>query len=275
LKVPGNFLDYSPRISGYDFIKLAYLLVLLAFIVAVFRLAIQRTAVAENNLPPFPRAGFSWKFDAESRVLTNPQGVQLYRLSEDLTTWQPVVPASLALQLPDRYSLHQSGTGQWQIIDPNGAVISSWNSETFTWVIGLLPTPTVPRPTATLTPTRAASLATIPPTATASLTPSPTLAVTVTPTTQVCSTSVKPRLTVGKQARLLINLNLHTTPEMTDNVFNGYSGGEVVDVLQGPICVPYLNGAYWWWQIRNAQGLAGWSVEAMLNGAEYFLAPIE
>jgi len=139
--------------------------------------------------------------------------------------------------------------------------------------MGIIPTATQPRPTPTLQITANPTLA--PPTPT-SIFPTATSTISVTPlTTPACNPDVQSYLAVGLPARVLINLNMHTTPEMTDNVFDAIPAGQIVDVLQGPVCVPHLNGAYWWWEIRNAEGVTGWSVEATLNGAVYFLEPLE
>lgn len=263
------------HISGYDLIKLAYLLVVLGFGYGIYHFTSHGTPISEANLPAYPPAPFEWKYNADSRELTNPQGVQLYRLSAKGDVWQPVVPASFLLQLPGRYTVKQNKGGLWQILDVNGAVVSSWNPVTFAWTLGQIPTPTrdrsttTPTPNLTPSPTPLKTLRSLPPT----FTPTPTI--TPTGSQASCNTRIVSRLTAGKTARVLINLNMHTAPEMTDNVFNGSPSGELVDVLQGPVCVPYLNSAYWWWQIRNSKGAVGWSVESMLNTATYFLEPVD
>ncbi len=268
-------MENKNRISVYDLIKLAFVLVLVAFTVVVARPAAQPVQVAETNLPDFPPANFEWEYDPAAHELMNPQGVQLYRLGLDGSFWQPVIPASVSLQLPRGYRLRQISQGGWQIIDNAGAIVASWDTVEFRWVMGLIRTATPTRVTATpeASATPAASAT---PTLRPTPTPKPTFTLTATATaTQSCNTPVETRLTAGQPARVVINLNLHTTPEMADNVFDANPALAVVDVLRGPLCVPYLNSAYWWWEIRNDRGVTGWSVEAMLNGAVYFLAPLE
>ncbi len=261
-------MENKNRISAYDFIKLAFVLVLAAFVFVVARPASQPVPVADTRLPEFPPASFKWEYDPGTRKLMNPQGIQLYRLGADGSFWQPVIPASVSLQLPGGTLLRQNSLGSWQIFDNAGAIVASWDAAGFRWVMGLIPTATPTRRTPTL---QASTTPTPQPTVTPTTS---TLKATAT-ATQSCNTTVESHLTAGQPAQVVINLNLHTTPEMLDNVFDANPAGEIVDVLQGPLCVPYLNSAYWWWEIRNTEGVIGWSVEAMLNGAEYFLAPLE
>ena len=265
-------MENKNRISAYDFIKLAFVLVLVAFVVVIVQPAEHPAPVAETNLPEFPPANFEWEYDPATHELMNPQGIQLYRLGSDGTFWQPVIPASVSLQLPGGYRRRQNSQGGWQIFDNSGAIIASWDTVEFRWVMGLIRTATptaTPEATATLEPSAT-------PTPRPTLTPKPTFTRTATATaTQSCNTPVETRLTAGQPARVVINLNLHTTPEMADNIFDANPALAIVDVLQGPLCVPYQESAYWWWEIRNDRGVTGWAVEAKLNGAEYFLAPLE
>lgn len=270
-------MENKNRISVYDFVKLAFALVVVVFIYVLIRPPLQPVPVSNNALPAYPAASFKWEYDTETHELLNPEGVQLYRLSADGSQWQPIIPASLVLQLPGEYRLIQNSARVWQILDTVGAVVSTWDVENFRWVMGILPTATLQRPTATLeasqTATQTQMITTVQPSPTS--TPDVSLATATHTATNTCNTKVEPKLTVGKQARVLINLNMHTHPEMVDNVFNATPAGEVVDVLDGPICSPYLGGAYWWWQIRNSRGVTGWSVEATINGAVNFLAPLD
>jgi hypothetical protein len=266
-------MENKYRISGYDFIKLAFALAVIVFLYVAFRPPEQANPVAETILPAYPPANFEWEYDPATRELLNPQGVQLYRLAADDVTWQPMIPATLSLQLPTEYRLVQNSQRSWQILDAVGTVVSSWDSTNFRWIMGLIPTPTRTKPaptelsTATLTP--------IIPTMTLSPTAQLTKSGPTQTPTQSCTNAVETRLTAGQDAQVLINLNLHTGPEMGNNVFDSTPAGDIVDLLQGPICVPYQNGAYWWWEIRNAEGITGWSVEATLNGAVYFLGPLK
>lgn len=261
------------QISGYDFIKLVFALTVAVFLYVAFRPSTQPQRVTDLTLPAYPQADFEWEYDPATRELLNPQGIQLYRLDADNVTWRPIIPATLSLQLPGEYRVVHNSQRTWQILDTVGAIISSWDAENFRWVMGTIPTATQPRSTPTLQITATPTLAAPTPT---SIPATATLAVPVPlPTTSACNPNVPTYLTAGQPARVLINLNMHTTPEMIENVFDANPAGVIVDVLQGPVCVPYLTGAYWWWEIRNAEGVTGWSVEATINGAVYFLGPLE
>ncbi|HEY4692957.1 MAG TPA: hypothetical protein VIH16_05930 [Bellilinea sp.] len=266
-------METKNRISGYDFIKLAFVLAVAVFLYVAIRPPAQPEPTAGVTIPAFPPANFEWEYAPSTRVLLNPQGVQLYRLAPDGVTWQPIIPATLSLQLPGEYRLVQNSQRVWQILDAVGATISTWDSQNFRWVMGIIPTATPPRSTPTLQATLTSTLVTSAPTA---IPPTPTLTSAVTQTaTLTCSADAQSFLTAGQPAQVLINLKMHTAPEMTNNVFDANPAGEVVDVLQGPVCVPHQTGVYLWWEIRNDDGVIGWSVEATLDGSVYFLEPLE
>jgi hypothetical protein len=79
---------------------------------------------------------------------------------------------------------------------------------------------------------------------------------------------------IGGTARVLTNLNLRSAPEIANNIFKTHVTGTTLSVLQGPVCVPYQNSAYLWWEVEGPGGVTGWSAEAFLNGNGYFLEPV-
>ncbi len=47
-----------------------------------------------------------------------------------------------------------------------------------------------------------------------------------------------------------------------------------LDIVGGPVCIPYGEGVYRWWNVKTASGQAGWSSEGSLMGQQYFLEPL-
>jgi len=146
-------------------------------------------------------------------------------------------------------------------------------------------TATLPMPSATPLPVEPTATVLPPsPTATA-LAPTPTPAAaakaepTATPQAQAaaadCPKAQPARLTVGKQGRVLANLNLRKAAGMDQPVLLVSLPGSVVDVIGGPTCGPYQNSAYLWWNVKTKDGTTGWSAEASLSKNSYFLEPVQ
>jgi hypothetical protein len=106
-------------------------------------------------------------------------------------------------------------------------------------------------------------------------------AVTATPqaapaaTTAVeCKAPSASRLVIGKNAMTLGDLNLRSEPKIGDNILTVSVTGATVKVLDGPVCMPYLDGAYLWWQVQTSSGKTGYSAENYYNGLGYYLKPL-
>lgn len=89
-----------------------------------------------------------------------------------------------------------------------------------------------------------------------------------------CPLARPPRLTVGQQAQVTTNLNLRGEAGMDKPIIRVSLPNSKVDVIGGPVCIPYQSGAYLWWNIRLDDGTVGWSAEASLSSDFYFLRPI-
>jgi hypothetical protein len=138
------------------------------------------------------------------------------------------------------------------------------------------PTPTatmiVPTPTATLASTEAATIPAPSPTAT--LVPAPTATQPVPPTSADCPLAQPSRLSVGQQALVITNLNLRKDAGMDKSIIQVGLPNSKVEIVGGPVCIPYQNGAYLWWNVKTADGITGWSAEASLSQNFYFLQPV-
>jgi len=142
-------------------------------------------------------------------------------------------------------------------------------------------TPVVPSPTSTLEiqPEATATLspeATATPQPEATATPQPEA--TATPQPQSVSTDcplAQPsQLAVGKHALITTNLNLREAAGIDQLIIRVGPPNSTVEIIGGPICIPYQNGAYLWWNVKTSDGITGWSAEASLSKNNYFLQPI-
>jgi hypothetical protein len=79
----------------------------------------------------------------------------------------------------------------------------------------------------------------------------------------------------GRTATILRRLNFRSSPGIQDNWLRTNIPGTQVEVMSGPECVPYVSGAYLWWQIRLPDGEVGWSAEGSIYGTFYFMEPSE
>lgn len=69
------------------------------------------------------------------------------------------------------------------------------------------------------------------------------------------------------------NLNLRASPGMDQEIMLVHLPGIRLEIIGGPFCIPYLDGAYRWWQVQRPDGQIGWSAEGSLNRFYYFLEP--
>jgi hypothetical protein len=122
-----------------------------------------------------------------------------------------------------------------------------------------------PSPTQIVTPT---------PTGTPAIEPTTTQAAGTPSGIYTCESALaRSRLQVSGNATILRRLNFRSSPGIQNNWLRTNLPGTQVEVLDGPVCLPYFNGAYVWWQIRQPDGQVGWSAEISLLGRFYFMEP--
>jgi len=295
-------MENRRRWMAYDWFMLIGALILLALLIVLMVGSNQPVPPTGITLPAYPAASFTWTYDAANQALLDPQGVQMYTLSADWTTWQPVIPAETQAALPSGYQLVQDPAAGWVIRYSDGTLLYTWDVQAFRWnaaqtaqAIGQQPVPgSTPLPAAavaaapTVAPTAVPTMAfAAAPGAAPTMSPSPatleTPAATEAPPAEAaaaptsaadCQPPVPARLVVGKTARVLSALNMRSEPVIDDNILTRNSTGTVLTVLQGPVCVPHENSAYLWWQVESSDGTTGWSAENYSNGQGYFLEPI-
>ncbi|NPA31432.1 MAG: SH3 domain-containing protein [Chloroflexi bacterium] len=246
-------MDAKHNVRSYDWFKfvVAVILALIALLLllrskkapalsAAGAVASEAQAEIQAKLPKFPSAGFEWKYDAARGVLLNPEGRAVYRLDPDLGKWVPELPDDLRAKLPEGFQIGEVD-GRWQITAPDGKVLFRWNPETLTWEA-------------------------VEETSTAG---------TAEPTETGDCAARPARLKVGDSAKVLTNLNLRSSPGIGENWLLTMPAGTVVEVIGGPECLPYGDGAYRWWQVRLPDGRTGWAAEAPIHGDSYFLEPVK
>lgn len=88
-----------------------------------------------------------------------------------------------------------------------------------------------------------------------------------------CSGAAPTRLKVGMKAVVAYNLNLRKAAGMDQEIVATHLPTTLLDILGGPVCIPYDTGVYRWWNVKTADGAVGWSAESALNTNTYFMEP--
>jgi cytoskeletal protein RodZ len=148
------------------------------------------------------------------------------------------------------------------------------------------PTPTI-EPAETIlsapTPTEAPDTTVATTTETPATSPEPTTAPAATeaPTEapeQIsvdCPLALPTRLKVGDTVRVNSNLNMRVSAGIGSSLIRSNITGTQLTIIGGPVCEPYQDGAYLWWQVQRPDEESGWSAEGSSTELFYFLEPVE
>lgn len=90
-----------------------------------------------------------------------------------------------------------------------------------------------------------------------------------------CALAAPTRIMIGDKVRVTSNLHMRSSPDLGNNILQTNLAGSNLEIIGGPECYPYQNGAYLWWQVQLDSGTSGWSAEAAINSNFYFLEPIQ
>jgi hypothetical protein len=69
-------------------------------------------------------------------------------------------------------------------------------------------------------------------------------------------------------------LNVRSDASIKASVITVISSSTQVEIIGGPVCETVGKRDYLWWQIRLPDKSEGWSAEAPLRTAGYFLEPV-
>jgi hypothetical protein len=133
-------------------------------------------------------------------------------------------------------------------------------------------------PSATLAPSPTPE-ATATPAPTATLEPTATQAAKPTATPEApsaaanCPVAQPSRLKAGMKVSVVSSLNFRAQGDINAELLHTNPPKTALEIVGGPVCQPVGTGAYLWWNVKQADGATGWSAEAPLNGAYYFLEP--
>jgi hypothetical protein len=90
-----------------------------------------------------------------------------------------------------------------------------------------------------------------------------------------CPLAMPTRLKVGDQVRVVSPLHMRSAPEISSNLVQTNQAGTQLEIIEGPVCMPFQNGAHLWWKVLRQDGASGWSAEGTANGSAYFMEPLQ
>jgi hypothetical protein len=253
---------FTPR----DRIKLLVLLILVIILAVLVlsrkQMPIVQVGVIENNrspaetivdgaqaqeLPELPAAGGRLVLNAERNALADLLGEVIYTLSENVEKWVPVIKPTFEKELPDGYLLTEDENGTWAILASSGEVLFIFNQQNFGWDMQ-------DQPPVENTESEVMS--------------EPLLS---------CPLANPVRISGMGQKVRVINavIPLRASPAVNSrNILMPLVQGTNLEVVGGPVCTPYLDGANVWWIVRAPDGLKGYAAEGSAASATYYLTPI-
>jgi len=202
------------------------------------------------QIPSLPKSNNPLKLDETDTGLLDTGGVLRYQLSEDKKIWVPLITEDVFKVLPGDYAFTPDEFGVWNIVDGNGDVLYSFNSDVLEWNMEA----------EKIIETQGASLSgnekEIP----------------------VCEGAKPARLTsVGSHIKVVNALiPLRSSPDAESaNYMLSLPKGTHLEVVSLPVCTRFLGGANLWWGVRTDSGLEGWAAEASAIRDVYYLQEIE
>jgi uncharacterized protein (TIGR03663 family) len=99
--------------------------------------------ILPDGLPALPESSLQLTYNFSTGLVENALGENVYRISQDGQTWQPVIPQSILDLLPQNTQPTFEG-GQWVIRDLTGNQVFRWESNVLLWISTTEILPTVP-----------------------------------------------------------------------------------------------------------------------------------
>ncbi len=203
-----------------------------------------------DQFPLFPLSDGSLELDEKGSGLLDINGEMRFKLSDDGQAWEPVIPGEILNKLPDDYALTADESGVWYIVDGNGDALYSFNMEVLEW---------------NMEPEKVSE-------AQDASGPGDDSEITV------CEGANPARLTlVGSQVRVVnAMIPLRSSPDAESaNYLLSLPKGTTLEIVNLPVCTPFLGGANLWWGVRTDSGLEGWAAEASAISDVYYLQEIQ
>jgi len=251
----------------YDLFKLIVLLVLIILLITLLISPVNAPAVSNEqndavveavdgatggdsaapSLPESPTTNIDLSFDGKTGRLVDDAGTARYRLDESGEIWVPVISDSLIADLPDDYSLLPDDSGDWIITGSGGSVLYRFDSGDLVWM-------------------KAEGEAADSEDTEAKAEPAP------------CDGANPVRISdIGAKVRVVNALiPLRLSPDATSsNYVLSLPEGSVLEIISGPVCTPYLDGANQWWGVRTEEGVEGFAAEGSAVSDIYYLEEIQ
>lgn len=252
-------MENMRRWINYDWFKLIVTLILL---VIFFVLLLQRPPQSVNATAANPAA----------------TGTSVVVLAPTTLPTLPPTPASTATQPPATVAAAPaqaaSSTPQATAVPTQPpATLAAAPAQVSSSTPQATLVPTLPTATSAAAPAQAAS-------PTPQVTPVSTQPPAVTPAPSAssasgdCSKAPPTRLEAGKKAVVAANLFLRKAAGIDQAILLTNPPGTSLEIVGGPVCIPYGSGVYRWWNVKTPAGTLGWSAEAALSGGTYFMAPV-
>ena len=203
-----------------------------------------------NQFPLFPLSDGSLELDEKGSGLLDTNGVMRFKLSDDGQAWEPVIPGGILNKLPDGYALTTDESNMWYIVDGNGDALYSFNLDVLEWN----------EEAEKVAEAQDASES------------GDDKGITA------CEGANPPRLTsVGSQVRVInAMIPLRSSPDAESaNYMLSLPKGTILEIVNLPVCTPFLGGANLWWGVRTDSGLEGWAAEASAISDVYYLREIQ
>ncbi|MFN2115241.1 MAG: hypothetical protein ACK2T6_05975 [Anaerolineae bacterium] len=182
--------------------------------------------------------------EVEGDEILTADGIALFRLSDDGTEWELVVPDEVQARLDELHAVLDIN-GDWVMVDGRGETMFRLDPETGEWIAVV--------PSDEETEDEEA----------------------VDEEVASCVDVAQPaRLEPGDDAVTTVYLHFRAGPGLAEEIYETLPAGTPLVVVGGPQCVLEGDGAHLWWNVQKADGAEGWSAEASsTEDGSYYLEP--
>jgi len=202
--------------------------------------------VSEDEIPLFPDGGNGWTLDESKTGLLDSGGILRYEMSLDKKAWMPVISEEILRILPTGFTRTQDESGIWHILNAQGEALFRYDRSDCIWQ---------------------------------EVSAQPAISETEFESAGVTCTGALASQISGVDARVVVAnalIPLRASPDAeTDNYLRPLPKGTMLEVIQDPVCTPFLEGANLWWRVRTEEGMEGFAAEGSAVSEVYYLREIE